>query len=103
MSWPEKYWTKKNPFIEGLANYRDWMQTEFRFTTRNALPIFTVLVLFPAVVVMGGRATIGKKDEVFHRDFPHLAFKTVNQRRQEEQLKDEQEEREGAKGEEDQQ
>lgn len=96
MPWPDKYTMKKNPFIEGLQNYRDFMHTEFRFTSRNSLPIFAAIVLFPAVIVLGGRATDNKKEEVFRRDFPHLVTKTVNQRRAEERLREEDEERKRA-------
>ena len=97
MPWPDKYTMKKNPFIEGLQNYRDFMHTEFRFNSRNSLPILAVMVVFPAFIVWGSLATDAKKVEVFKRDFPHLVVKTVAQRRAEERVKEEEEQRKKAK------
>ena len=93
MPWADKYSMKKNPFIEGLQNYRDFMHTEFRFTSRNSLPILAAMVVFPAIIVVGGMATDSKKEEVFKRDFPHLVVKGVNQRRAEARAKEEDEQR----------
>ena len=92
--WSDKYSARRNPFIEGLANYRDWMQSSFRFTSRNTFGILAVVVVFPALVVAGGLATDKKRDEVMERDFPHIQRKTLNDLRREQQLKKEQQRKE---------
>ena len=46
----KRYSAKKNPFIEGLQNYRDFLQYRFRlFSSRNALPIAFLVVACPGV------------------------------------------------------
>ena len=54
MAWDPKMTAKKNPFIEALVNFRDFLPERFRFTSRNSVPIFLALVGFPALIVWGG-------------------------------------------------
>lgn len=51
--WPQKYTIPKNPFIEGLQNYRDFLQHRFRIRQSNYLNIIGGAIVFPAFIVWG--------------------------------------------------
>ena len=87
--WPDKYSVRRNPFVEGLQNYRDFMYTEFRFSSRNTLPILAAMVIMPTILIAGQLATDNTKAAVYKRDFPNHALRTVEQRREEDRAKEE--------------
>ena len=45
--WPDSMTIPKNVFVEGLANYRDFLHVHTRLTTRRALAIFLFAVVIP--------------------------------------------------------
>jgi hypothetical protein len=92
--WDEKYTIKKNPFVEGLQNYRDFLHTRFRITSRNALPVFFVAVAFPAFIAWGDTVSKHHKAEKYAADFPDKVRRPVSQVRAEQREKKEREKRE---------
>jgi len=48
--WPEYMGIKKNAFIEGLANYRDFLQLHTRVTPRRAVRMFIFALVIPVSI-----------------------------------------------------
>ena len=71
MPWPDHYTIKQNPFIVGLANYRDDLFKRFRITPQNAVPILFAAVIFPVSIMWGAKVEQDARVVKMKADFPN--------------------------------
>jgi len=77
--WPDYMAFPKNVFIEGLANYRDFLHLHTRMTPRRAMSIFTYAVIIPGTIGAVAAHHTRLQDENRRRLFPERngALRTV--------------------------
>ena len=54
-AWDDKFGARKNPYIEGISNYRDNLQNRFRVPRASAVGFLFVALAFPLLFGLGTR------------------------------------------------